>query len=396
MTIGPSEYRKRQAAFAGQLAKAGLPGAVVVSRGGATYDRHAGVQYLCGHYQTYSFLPDDGVLFSGRAHCAAVVSATGRTILCTSVAEFDEHAVCADEVRHSEDFCKTVAGAMQSLGLDAGPVGILGADTLPLAYAQRIARHIPAAEWRDCDELLDRLRRIKSEAEKSVIRRATRLHVAAIEAAISAVVPGATEAQVVSAFGEVALAGGAALYFHALSSGPDIDRWTARAMPGFSLRRVQEGDLVRFDFGIVLDGYLSDFGRTVVAGEPNREQERLIRTVEYGIDAFLAAVRPGRPVSEAVAEAEGALAEMGVATGPGQGIGIHSSFPVHWGHGLGLGWERPYLAASETLNFEPGMYLAVERTLTAAGVGTAAAEQTLLIGSDGIEILSEGPTGRWS
>lgn len=396
MLIEPSEYSRRQANFVRELANAGLRGAIVVSRGGATYDRHANVQYLCGHYQTYSFVPDDNVLFSGRAHCAVVISLSGQAILCTSVPEFDEHAVYANDVRHSGDFCKTIAEAVRSLGLSGDLVGIVGEDVLPQGYSRRLMTLIPDLEWRPCDDLLYRLRRIKSESEKAIIRRASRLHVSAMEAALSAVVPGATEADVVAAFGGVALTGGAALYFHALSSGPDIGRWTARAVPGFSRRRLTDGDLVRFDFGLILDGYLSDFGRTVVVGEPTKEQERLIRTVEDGIDAVIAAIRPGRSVRDVVAEGEEALARLGVGSTPEAGGQIYSSFPVHWGHGLGLGWERPYLAATEEQQVEAGMYLAVERALSAVGVGTAAAEQTLLVGNAGNEILSAGRHGRWN
>jgi hypothetical protein len=42
------------------------------------------------------------------------------------------------------------------------------------------------------------------------------------------------------------------------------------------------------------------------------------------------------------------------------------------------------------------MYLAIERALTLDGVGTVAAEQNLLVGPVGVELLTGGPSGTWS
>ena len=75
---------------------------------------------------------------------------------------------------------------------------------------------------------------------------------------------------------------------------------------------------------------------------------------------------------------------------------MYASYPAHWGHGLGLGWERPWLVSSEPLSLEPGMVLAVERAISLDGVGTVAAEQNLLLTETGAELLTAGPCGRWT
>jgi Xaa-Pro dipeptidase len=395
MAIERTEYKQRQTALAARLDDAGLSGAVVVSRGGSTFDRYADVLYLSGHYQSYSYLQDSPGLFSGRAHTALVISTSGRAILCVSVPEHEAASVVADEVRCSDDFALTVADAMVSLRLDGGEVGLIGSDVLPLRMSRALATQLPSVVWRDCDDLLLAERRIKSPAEQTIIRHATQVHVACLQAAKAAARPGNCEAEVIAAFGQTALQRGAAIYFTSISSGPHIARWTTRALPGFGLRRLQEGDMVRFDMGIVVDGYLSDFGRTLVIGEPSVQQNKLISTLHLGIEAVLDAIGPGKSVRQIVAAGERALREAGV-TPNDEGVGtIHASFPIHWGHGLGLGWERPWLAESETLDILPGMYLAVERTLTATGTGTAAAEHTLLVNEQGIEILSASKDSRW-
>jgi Xaa-Pro dipeptidase len=396
MTIEKQEYRSRQQTFAASLDHSGLGGAVVVSRGGSTLDRYANVLYLTGHYQSYSYLPDAPGLFSGRAHTALVMSASGRAILCTSVPEYDEGSVFADDVRCTDDFAATIAGATASLGLDRGPLGLIGADVLPFTVSRKLASLMPSITWRDCEDLLLTQRRSKSAAERDIIRRAAAIHTACLESMKSLAIPGHTEADLIAEFGRLALKNGAGLYFTSLASGPKIARWASCALPGFGVRRLAEGDLVRFDMGIVVEGYLSDFGRTLVIGEPTAEQRRLLDTLHLGIDAVLAAVKPGRSVRDVVTDGEKALRDAGV-TANDQGRGtIHASFPVHWGHGLGLGWERPWITETETLSIEPWMYLAIERALTATGIGTAAAEQTVLVAESGIEILSECANGRWS
>ena len=395
MGFAAREHRDRQAAFIEGLSDAGLEGAVVVSRGGSTLDRYAQILYLTGHYQHYSYLPDAAGLFSGRAHTALVI-APGGAILCVSVPDIEAADVVASDIRHSADFAGTVAGALASLGLRGARLGLVGADVLPLAYWRDIDRRVPAVTWTDCDAILNALRRIKSAAELAVVREAAAIHRRATTALIDRVAAGCTEADLAAALAGSAIAEGCGVYFTSISSGETTRRWTSRPLPGFSTRVLREGDLLRFDTGIVHRGYLSDFGRSLVVGAPNAAQRRLIETLHHGLDAVIAAIGPGVAVRDAVAAGEATLSRLGVGP-PGQGgDGIVSSFPVHWGHGLGLGFERPWLTADENLTFEPGMVIAVERALTLPGTGTAAAEQNLLIGEAGVELLTGGSTGPWS
>jgi Xaa-Pro aminopeptidase len=396
MTISNAEYRARQQSFAEALGAAGLAGALVVSRGGATADRYASVRYLTGHYQNYSYLPDAPGLFSGRAHTALAIAADGRNILCVSVPEYDAGALVADDIRHADNFAAGVADTLKSLGLTGRGVGLVGEDVLPLRIWRALSARLPALDLIVCDELLERLRRIKSPAEQALIREAAAIHRRGTTALLAALRPGVSEAEAVAELAATVIAAGAGLYFTSMSSGSGVGRWTSVPHPGFGRRILQDGDMVRFDMGVVWQGYLSDYGRSRVVGSPSRDQSRLLAALHGGLDAAIGAVRPGATVREVVAAGEQALAAAGVAQAGDTSGGIVSSFPVHWGHGLGLGWERPWLTETEDMTIEPGMYLAIERALTLHGVGTASGEQDLLVGPDGVEILSEGPAGRWT
>ena len=390
-----NEYRQRQLALAKALKKEGLRGALVVSRGGSTFDRFADVFYLSGHYQIYGYLPETPDLFSGRAHCALVIDAEGKSILCLSVGEYDEDNVVADHVRCTEKFSKTVAEALDDAGLGSGQVGLIGSDVLPLFYAREISDRLPHLEWRDSDSVLQQIRRIKSPAEQETIRNAARIHAEALARIHERLEPGVTEAEAISAFIEGVTAKGAGLYFASISSGPRIARWCSTGLPGYSTRPIKSGEMVRFDTGIILNGYLSDFGRTLVCGEADENQTRLIGTVQTAVDRMIEGIIPGRLICEAVADGEAALVDLEVVSQPDGAGSIYSSFPVHWGHGLGMGWERPILTESDTTRIAAGMYLAVERTLSMVGTGTAAAEQTLLVTETGADVISGGIDGRW-
>ena len=69
--------------------------------------------------------------------------------------------------------------------------------------------------------------------------------------------------------------------------------------------------------------------------------------------------------------------------------------PEIWGHGLGLGFERPWLISGEALTIEEAMFLAVEKFLSLENIGKAAAAQNLLVDADGVEVLTDSKKGSW-
>ena len=217
--IGRDEYLERQRRFAEALCAQGLDGAVVVSRGGSTLDRYAQVFYLTGHYQHYSYLPDVAALFSGRAHTALVISADGATILCVAVPEYEAAEIAAGDIRHSPDFVGTLVGALDSLGLAGGKLGLVGSDVLPLHYWRLLAAGAPAATWIDCDETLNGPRRIKSPAEIAIVREAAAIHRRAVTALLDGVEPGRTEADLAAALAACTVGEGCGVYFTSISSG---------------------------------------------------------------------------------------------------------------------------------------------------------------------------------
>jgi Xaa-Pro aminopeptidase len=397
VSIPEAELGRRQAAFASRLARTDLDGALVISRGGGTFDRLGDVLYLTGHYQPFVYLPEMPGRWSGRSHTVFVLASGGANALCVSVpGEYGHGVLVADDVRYSGEFTSTVVQATRDLGLDRAAIGIVGFDAFPADLWDRLRAELPGARFERVDELLAGLRRIKSPAEQELIEAASAMGRRAVSALLDTVKPGATEADAVAAAISSIAADGGGVYLATVSSGSFTWSFTTDPLPGWSTRVLQEGELLRFDLVSVLHGYFSDFGRTVTVGDPTPGQARLIEVLHRGLDAAIATVGPGVPAKAVAAAGDAALREDGVALDPGEQGTLRAAYPPHWGHGLGLGWERPWMIDSEEIVIEPRMYLAIERAVELEGVGTACAEQNMLVTESGVRLLTEGPNGRWS
>jgi Xaa-Pro aminopeptidase len=107
-----------------------------------------------------------------------------------------------------------------------------------------------------------------------------------------------------------------------------------------------EGDVVMFDFGAVVDGYCSDFGRTVCIGEPPAQVREAYALVLAAQEAGRTALRPGVPAREV----NRACRE------PIEAAGYGDAFKHRMGHGIGMDvHERPFVSEEDETPLESGM-----------------------------------------
>jgi Xaa-Pro aminopeptidase len=143
-------------------------------------------------------------------------------------------------------------------------------------------------------------------------------------------------------------------------------------------RALSRGDVVKMDFGGLVDGYHADMTRTVAFGEPPaqlRDVHDLVRSAQQaGIDA----VRMGATGAEVDAAARDVI----------EGAGLGEQFPHGLGHGVGLEiHEGPrlrrgsdhVLPAGAVVTVEPGVYL--------PGVGGVRIEDMVLVMEDDRRVL---------
>jgi Xaa-Pro aminopeptidase len=201
--------------------------------------------------------------------------------------------------------------------------------------------------------MVERLRRVKDEAELARIRAAAELADEIWRWSLERGLAGRTELDVARAAEARMREQGAEPSFPTIvAAGPGGA--LPHAEPGE--REIGRGELVVFDMGAKLDGYCSDGTRTFATGEPGERAREVYETVREAQAAGLAAVKAGAR-AEAV---DGAARELISAAGHGERFG-HGL-----GHGVGLEvHEEPrvsprsedVLAAGEVVTIEPGIYL---------------------------------------
>jgi methionyl aminopeptidase len=167
-------------------------------------------------------------------------------------------------------------------------------------------------------------------------------------------------------------------------------------------RALVDGDIVNLDVTIFLDGVHGDTNATFPVGTIDAASERLIRVTRECLDRGIAAVRPGRPLSD-IGQAIQTHAE-------GAGYGVVRAFV---GHGIGEEFHADlqvphYFDARANTLMEPGMTFTIEPMITVGSWQhrlwndgwtavtadlrrTAQFEHTLLATDDGAEILTLPP-----
>ncbi len=164
-------------------------------------------------------------------------------------------------------------------------------------------------------------------------------------------------------------------------------------------RRIQEGDLVSLDCGLIYRGWWADAGLTVGCGRLDADGERLVRVTREALQRGIEAARPGNRLGD-VGHAVQAHVES-------EGFSVVRGYT---GHGIGRDMhedpEVPNLGApGKGIEIRPGLCIAIEPIVNEGQPGTRVEadgwtvvtsdgrrscyfEHTIAIGDDGPEVLT--------
>lgn len=201
------------------------------------------------------------------------------------------------------------------------------------------------AELVNGSPIVNELRRVKSDRELELMTYACSIADRAMAATAGKVQPGVTMVDLHEEIEHRLRALGSRLPSfptHVFSYG--LHRHDSQDATG--LEPIAEGEPVMFDFGAVWQGYCSDFGRTVVAGEPHPEYLRCY-------EIMLAAQEAGR-----AAAVPGALARdvNAACRAPIEDAGLGEYFRHRMGHGIGVDvHEWPFISEEDETPLEAGM-----------------------------------------
>jgi Xaa-Pro aminopeptidase len=250
--------------------------------------------------------------------------------------------------------------------------------------ALNLGRILGFDRLRTGSRLVNDLRRIKSPDELAAMGRAIETVEKTMAAVAPLVVPGVTMAELAEAVEHELRAAGSRCpsfpthIFTGLGD-DDFDSTTATAHAP-----IPEGTSVMFDFGGVVDGYCSDFGRTIYCGEPTDDYREAYEIMLAAQEAGRAAAAAGTPAAEVNAACRRLIEEAGLG----------EYFRHRMGHGIGMDvHERPFISAEDETPLEPGMTFTDEPSIIVPGRFSVRIEDIVVCEQQGGRTLNAYPTG---
>jgi Xaa-Pro aminopeptidase len=268
-----------------------------------------------------------------------------------------------------------------------GVGGRVGVDLLPIGALRRLEAALPAVRFVDGLEAIDEARKIKHPVEIEMLRAAAEVVDIGMQAALSAVRPGATEIEVsTAAVAAMMLAGSEDVPYYPLVASGD------HAVYGYrfpTTKRIRPGEMVRIDCGAaIVNGYNGDIARIAFAGPPSAEQRRVYRAVYEMLQAGIDRLRPGALTTEVV--------EAAVEVARRYGYEEHTYFGI-LGHGLGTDLHEAPTIGEKVAGGRPperleaGMVVGLEPGVLLPGVGGGHLEDVAVITDAGPEVLTKTP-----
>ena len=153
-------------------------------------------------------------------------------------------------------------------------------------------------------------------------------------------------------------------------------------------RVLQAGDLIKVDFGGIVDGYHSDMTRMATLGELTGQLAEVFEVVRRSQQAGLDAAVAGGTTGAVDAACRAVIDDAGYAGtfihGTGHGVGLE----IHEDPFLRPETARPEASASPSVTLQPGMTVTVEPGVYLPGVGGVRIEDSVVITPSGPDVLT--------
>ena len=337
------------------------------------------------------------ILATQKFDAAVISNLTNVRYLCGFTGSSGACIVTPEAAHFLTDFrykaqAKQQVSALYETHVVEGPLWIAAGEILKKLGAPRTAfeaEHVSYATYTDTQDaikpvhlvasrrLVEDLRLCKDVAEIAIIERAVKIIDDCFAHLCDFIKIGQTELEVAEEVTRFVKSRGA--------SGVSFETIVASgergALPhGTAGERVlAQGDLVTIDMGAVLDGYCSDFTRTICLGAPSERQQEIYETVWRAQTAACEALKPGLGCKEADAVARKIIDDAGFSENFGHGLGHGVGMEIH---------EAPRLSKLGTGKLQPGMIVTCEPGIYVEDLGGVRIEDMLLITQNGARILT--------
>ena len=316
-----------------------------------------------------------------RRHVASIITADGSDAVLVSNMEkttTEKYSIIKnvyEYVEFAEDPMDALANLLKQMNLSKERIGI-EMNFITASDFNKLKSCLPGCTFIACDELLSRIRMIKTKQEIDYLREVAQIAIKVHKNVYSKVHAGNTEKDLA---GEIlrdfVIQGGDEVALLAVGSG---DRsGFPNANP--TNKVLKEGEIIRVDIMGKCHNYYCDIARTIIVGsEKSEEQTETWKKIYDTQKAILSKVKAGIKTSELYSVFTSMFKKYG--------------FPVSdfVGHGIGLFLhEEPLIGRYGDEVLKEGMVLCVEPFIFSNNYGYQLEDQ-ILVTENGYELLSKG------
>ena len=254
------------------------------------------------------------------------------------------------------------------LGFEAGAVTV--------AARERWSERLSEVDLLGVVDGVERQRWVKDAEELEMLRRAQSVTDQAFEDVLEFLAVGQSEQQVAWELERLLRRDGAdGLAFDSIVAFGESAA-EPHHVPGHRL--LEEGDVIKLDFGALFGGYHADMTRTVSFGAPASQLKKIHDVVREAQQAGIDAVRAGVTGAEVDAAARSVIEGAGYGDAFSHGLGHGVGLEIHEGPRLGRGIEH-VLPVGAVVTVEPGVYI--------PGLGGVRIEDSVEVTDDGCRVL---------
>jgi Xaa-Pro aminopeptidase len=243
---------------------------------------------------------------------------------------------------------------------------------------KKLQQVLPDAVFIGADKVLAELGWVKEPAELNNIKKAAAISDLAFERILQIIAPGVRERELA-----------AELEYQMMMLGSEKPAFETIVASGYrsamphgvaSDKKVQKGDLITFDFGATVNGYVSDITRTVVVGKASPRQKKIYEIVLKAQLAGIKKVRAGLTGEQVDAVCRKIITRAGYGKNFGHGTGHGIGYFIHLGPRVSF-LSKDKLKANNVITVEPGIYL--------SGWGGVRIEDDVVVTKNGCKVLNK-------
>lgn len=279
-----------------------------------------------------------------------------------------------------EDYSGVLARIIGEMRGDSGGAIALGAR----AWAKTaidMRKAVPDATLVNAHEFLGPMRMVKDDGEREAMRRAVAVVDNAYEDILAQLRLGMTSREVTWIIDRVLYGYGAdGVSFHTSVYIGGAESGAGNVFENTSSRVLGRDCTVAFDFGALLDGYCSDFGRTVFIDEPSEERRKVYDLVISAQAAAIEAMKAGQITAAQLDRVARSIIED---------AGHGAAFIHRLGHAIGKDvHEPPFLLEGDDTVLQTGMFFTIEPSVVMNDGAFVRVEDVVMVTPDGGENLN--------